>query len=315
LNTATNSFPIPVICLFGPTAVGKTDLLEELFTGTGEIISADSMQVYRRMDIGTAKPDKSTLTKLPHHLVDILEYTSQFNAGDFVKLADAAVREINSRGRIPVVSGGTAFYFRNFLFGLPPIPAVPEGLRESLMRRKDKEGLKSLWDQLVEVDPLSAERIEPGDSSRIIRALEIFLGTGTPLSSFPLPRVPREEFRCLMLGLRRDREELYRRIDRRVDIMFDQGLDEEVFSLLKEGATFEDPGMKGIGYSEFAGVIRNGCLRMNDVRQQIKQDSRRYAKRQMTFFKSLPGLEWFHPEEKGKIRERITLFHKNALDH
>ena len=312
LSTATTKPPIPVICLFGPTAVGKTDLLMELFAGTGEIISADSMQVYRRMDIGTAKPDKFYLKKLHHHLIDILEYTSQFNVGDFVELADRVVQDLHSRGVLPVISGGTAFYFRNFLFGLPEIPKLPQTIRQELYFRKEEEGLSVLREELEKVDPLSAERIEAADSSRIIRALEVFLGTGKPLSSYPVPSEPRETHRCLLIGLKRDRAELYDRINRRVDIMFSQGLWEEVRSLLAEGASFDDPGMKGIGYSEFARMIQNGCCSLAQVKEQVKQDSRRYAKRQMTFFKSLPGVEWYHPVEKEEIRERIALFHTES---
>lgn len=308
LNTNTSNSPIPVICLFGPTAVGKTDLLEEFFLQTGEIVSADSMQVYRKMDIGTAKPDPSTLKRLPHHLIDILDYKTQFNAGDFVSLAESAVKDIASRGLIPVISGGTAFYFRNLLFGLPPIPKVPGNIRDTLNKRREDEGLPALRAELLEVDPVTARRLEAGDSSRIIRALEVFKGTGKTLSSFAVPHKPREEFRCLMLGLKRERTELYKRINRRVDIMFTEGLVDEVLSLVREGASFDDPGMKGIGYSEFALLLRDGCLTFEDVKDRIKQDSRRYAKRQMTFFKSLPGVEWYHPEEKEKIREGISLF-------
>jgi len=308
LSTNTNNLPLPVVCLFGPTAVGKTDLLEELFLQTGEIVSADSMQVYRKMDIGTAKPDKSILERLPHHLIDILSYKTQFNAGDFVNLAEIAVKDIASRGLIPVISGGTAFYFKNFLFGLPPIPRVPEDIRLSLNKRKDKEGLPALRAELFEVDPVTAGRLEAGDSSRILRALEVFMGTGKTLSSFAVSHKPREEYCCLMLGLQRERRELYERINRRVDIMFAKGMVDEVFSLLREGASFDDPGMKGIGYSEFSQLLRDGCYTLENVKEQIKQDSRRYAKRQMTFFKSLPGVEWYHPEENGKIRERIALF-------
>ena len=313
LSTATSKSPIPVICLFGPTAVGKTDLLLELFKDTGEIISADSMQVYRCMDIGTAKPDSNYLKQLPHHLIDILEYTSQFNTGDFVKIADKAVRDIHRRKLLPVLSGGTAFYFRNFLYGLPAIPAVSQDLRSKLNKRKEQEGLEGLREELRRVDPASEQRIEKGDSSRIIRALEVFLGTGKPLSAFPLPSEPRDIHRCLMIGLHRERDELYSRINERVDIMFQRGLREEIISLIEQGASFDDPGMKGIGYSEFARMFENGCCSIEMVSDQIKQDSRRYAKRQMTFFKSLPGVEWYHPDRKEKIRERIEIFLEQSL--
>ena len=188
---------------------------------------------------------------------------------------------------------------------------MSEEIRRTLNRRREEEGLPVLRQELLDADPVSASRLEPGDSSRTIRALEVYLGTGRPLSSYALPQRPREEFRCLLLGLKRERSELYDRINRRVDIMFEQGLREEVLSLIRKGASYDDPGMKGIGYSEFARLEENGCYTLRDVKEQIKQDSRRYAKRQMTFFRSLPGVEWFHPDDEEAIRKRIGVFRGN----
>lgn len=309
-NTRNNAPLPPVVCLFGPTAVGKTDLLEELFSASGEIISADSMQVYRQLDIGSAKPDPSYLQRMPHHLINILDYKEQFNAGDFVRRAEECIPDIHSRGKLPVISGGTAFYFRNFLYGLPDIPPVPEGLRDELNARLEKEGPQALHRELETVDPETAQRLEPADRARIVRALEVFKGCGKPLSSFKAGTAPRKDLEYLLIGLERPRIELYERINLRVDIMFDQGLYKEVKDLFTAGAEEDDPGMKGIGYSEFFPLLREGCMTLADVKARIQQDSRRYAKRQMTFFRSLPEVNWFHPEDIEGLGKMINNFTK-----
>jgi tRNA dimethylallyltransferase len=306
-NTRNKTLP-PVVCLFGPTAVGKTDLLEELFGDSAEIISADSMQVYRLLDIGSAKPDPPSLKRIPHHLIDILDYTEQFNTGDFVRLAEECIRGIHNRGKLPVLSGGTAFYFKNLLFGLPPIPPIPAGLRETLNDELSEKGPQALHMQLALVDPETAERLNPADRSRIVRALEVFRGTGQALSTYKTASKPRNDLPCLLLGLERPRAELYERINERVEIMFQQGLYEEVKNLITRGACEDDPGMKGIGYSEFFPFLREGCLTLGDVKARIQKDSRRYAKRQMTFFSSLPGVQWFHPDQTEDVRKVIEVF-------
>jgi len=294
--------------------VGKTDLLETLFRGKGEIISADSMQVYRHLDIGSAKPDPDTLKRIPHHLIDILDFREQFNAGDFVRRAEKCVRDIHSRGLLPVISGGTAFYFRNFIFGLPDIPPVPGELREELNRELEEKGPEALHRELAAVDPVTADRLEKADRSRIVRALEVFRGTGLPLSSYRTGTEPRDDLRCLLIGLERPRAELYERINARVEIMFGAGLTEEFKRLTLMGASPDDPGMKGIGYSEFFPCLTEGCLTLEGVKARIQQDSRRYAKRQMTFFRSLPGVHWFHPDNIDGIGGLIDRFTSPALD-
>ncbi|MDC7239119.1 MAG: tRNA (adenosine(37)-N6)-dimethylallyltransferase MiaA, partial [Spirochaetales bacterium] len=236
-NTLRNNKTLPpVVCLFGPTAVGKTDLLETLFRDSGEIISADSMQVYRKLDIGSAKPDPEYLKRMPHHLIDIMDYREQFNAGDFVRRAEECIREIASRGMLPVISGGTAFYFRNFIYGLPDIPPVPDTIRNELNNRLAEEGPQALHRELAEVDPETASRLEPADRSRIVRALEVHRGTGRPLSSYRAGTEPRKDLDYLLIGLERPRPELYERINLRVDIMFRQGRLEEMKSLMADGA-------------------------------------------------------------------------------
>jgi len=266
------------------------------------------MQVYRGMDIGTAKPALDIRNRIPHHLIDIRDPREQFNAGDFVKAAERLIPEIASRGRIPVVSGGTAYYFRNLIFGLPESPAGDPVVRKRLEAECLSEGLPAMYRRLEEADPESAARISANDRYRILRALEVFEASGRPLSACRVPQVPRDDFRFLVIGLDRERGELNGRIDRRVDEMFEKGLKEEVSGLMERGYRGEDPGMKGIGYSEFFLMRNDGCLGLREVRELIKRDSRRYAKRQRTFFSSLPGVAWMHPERKREIFAAVTAF-------
>jgi len=262
------------------------------------------MQVYRGLDIGSAKPDRAYLEKLPHHLIDVKNPDEQFTTGDFVREADRLVPEIIARGRIPVLSGGTAFYFRNYLYGLPEIPPVDPSIREELNRLVEINGLGFLYKELQKCDPPTARRLNENDSSRIVRAVEVFRGTGKPLSSYELSHMPRVSYKVKIIGLERDRSELYSRIDRRVDIMFQQGLVDEVKQLIAGGVNARMPAMKGIGYSEFFHMMNRGCMTLDSLKEKIKQDSRRYAKRQITFFKSLKGVKWFSPlDREGIMRE------------
>lgn len=287
-------------------------MLLKLFKGRAEVISADSVQIYRGMDVGSAKPDPGYLQQLPHHLLNIRDIQENFNTGDFVRLADEAVTDIHHRCKLPVISGGTAFYFKNFYYGLPPMKGDTSLAREELQLQIEKEGLDSLWKELLEADPLYAKKISCNDRQRIQRALEVFRSTGRPLSSFPPSEEPRAQYRFLLIGLDRDRKELYERINRRVEQMFELGLEEEVKSLISQGADARCQSMKAIGYREFFSP-ENGSFRSgSDVLAEIQKDTRRYAKRQLTFFRSLKEVHWFHPSDKDKIQERIESFLKKS---
>jgi tRNA dimethylallyltransferase len=303
----------PIVLLFGPTAVGKTSLLDQIFDSSFEVINADSQQVYRYLDIGTAKPPEALLHRIPHHLIGILDPSRQFDVGTFVKKADILVGEIRRRGHMPVISGGTAFYFYHFIFGIPPSPPSDKKTRKRLKDRLQIEGERGLWEELQRIDPESAERIHPRDTQRLLRALEVFETTGRPLSSFRLPTEQRPGLKLLLLGLNRPREELYRRIDERVDQIWEAGLPEEIRGLLAQGCGEADPGMKGIGYREFFQMRRSGELLFPHVKEEIKKNSRRYAKRQLTFFRRIPGVEWFHPDQSESIRARILAFMYGTL--
>ncbi len=312
---SANPSSISAVLLFGPTASGKTALLDSLFIRNtfrfpfkAEVISADSMQVYRGMDIGTAKPDAAFRAALPHHLIDIRNPDEQYTAGNFVHAADTLCSVVLSRGKLPVVSGGTAFYLKNFIFGLPSSPAGDIAVREALRGELAASGLSALREELARRDPESAARIHPNDAYRILRALEITRSTGRPLSSCAVPTSPREGTNLLAIGIKRDRETLYRRIDERTEAMFASGLAGEVKGLIAKGYGPDDPGMKAIGYREFFEMGRSGCMTTADVIELVKRRSRNYAKRQLTFFSSLPGVRWFEADDEAGIARVVGEF-------
>ena len=293
--------------LFGPTGVGKTEALSQILTTDFEVISADSVQVYRYLDIGSAKPDPATLAAIPHHLVDLIDPSEEFNCGDFVRSTEALIAAIHARGRMPVVAGGSAYYLRNLVFGLPDGPGADMVVRSALQRECAERGVGAMWKELRETDPVSAEQIPPGDTYRILRALEIYRSTGRRRSEIRVPEVKRTDLRMLLLGLWRERQELYARIDRRVDRMFSAGLVDEVKGLVRRGYGARDPGLRGIGYREFF-QMRGGCWSIGDVRSAIKADTRRYAKRQMTFFRSIDGVRWLGPGCPNSLSEMLRDF-------
>ncbi len=299
----------PLVILFGPTAVGKTELVERLAKSFPklEIVNADSMQVYRYLDIGTAKPPQALRRAVPHHLIDIVDPDVQFDAGQFVRRAEQAVAQIRARGGLPVLCGGTAYYLRSFICGLAQAPASEPSIRRQLKEELARRGLGALLEELGRVDPVTRAAVAEADAYRVLRALEVYRTAGRPLSSFANPDRPRLDYSFLTLGLARERPELYRRIDARVEGMFAAGLPREVTDLLARGFGPGDPGLRGIGYREFF-VMQRGCWTLQDLREAIQLDSRRFAKRQITFFKSLPGVEWLPAGEPERIARRIDGF-------
>jgi tRNA dimethylallyltransferase len=324
----TVSAPVPVLVLFGPTASGKTEILgrfaaraEEagLFGGL-EIVSADSMQVYRGMDIGTAKPSPEERRRIPHHLIDIRDPDEQFNAGEFVRLTDECCARIAGRHALPVVSGGTGFYLKNFIQGLSGAPPSDLGIRAALREELGRRGAGALMEELSRVDPASAGRIHLNDEYRLLRALEVFRLSGRPLSSFKAggggARDRGGRYRFLITGLRRERRELYRRIDERCARMFRAGLADEVRGLVGRGYGPGDPGLRAIGYREFfvpdddAGEVGSprGFRLARDlaaVEALVARNSRRYAKRQITYFASIPQARWIDLGDGADPAERL----------
>ena len=319
---------IPVLVIFGPTASGKTGILHELFNSPkravcgekkAEIVSADSMQVYRGMDIGTAKPSPQERALLPHHLIDIRDPSQQFNAGDFVRLAEEACLQITDRGCLPVVSGGTGFYLKNLILGLSEAPPSDIKIRGQLKLDLREKGAVSLMEELAACDPVSAGRIHINDEYRLLRALEVYRLSGKALSAYeanPMRSNEEKRFRFITIGLSRPRDELYSRINRRCEAMFSQGLAEEVRALYEAGYTPNDPGLRAIGYREFfiEDIENPGAWNLSrdieGVKNLVAQNSRRYAKRQIVFFAGIPDVKWMECAEEKETAERI----KRELD-
>ena len=306
-QTCANPFE-SVIFLFGPTGVGKTDLLMDLDPEKYAVVNADSIQVYRHLDIGSAKANAETLQAIPHYLIDVFDPWQQFSVGDFVTYADQACREIHAQGKIPVLSGGTAFYFKHFYFGLAEAPPSDESVRLRLAQEIEKRGDAWAFARLSSVDPPSAKRIHPSDMYRVSRALEVYEGSGRPLSSYSIPSTPRNGMNPLVIGLYRDGDELKQRIALRVAQMFSEGLVEEIRHLIDMGADESWPGLQGIGYKEFFQARKSGEASLSMVGTQIERNSRLYAKRQMTFFKSFADVTWMNPKDKKPILELIEAY-------
>ncbi len=281
----------PVIILGGPTAVGKTELALQLARQLrGEIISADSRQLYRGLDIGTAKPSAAERAEVPHHFIDMLEPDQPFNAGMFQKKARALIDELRKKGRGVIVCGGTGLYIRALLRGMIPLEADMSGEREQLAGELRSRGLEALYHELEQVDPLSAGRIDPADARRITRALEIFRATGKTFSFWlGQPQTP-APFPFLYVALNRPRAELYDRINRRVDKMLAAGLVDEVRELVARGHAAENA-LNTVGYKEVMAFLR-GELSRDEMAELIKRNTRRYAKRQMTWFRKEPDIIW-----------------------
>ena len=291
--------------LFGPTAVGKTALTEELFSKGFEIINADSVQVYRFLDIASAKPEKELVEKIPHHLVDIRFPWEQYNSGDFCKDAERLIKEINERGNIPLITGGTAYYFKQLLYGPSSTPESNPKTREEIQRTIDDIGLDKAYEMLMSLDMEAAKKIDKNDRYRISRALEVIKDTGRPLSSFPVSDTLREDIDFVIIGLKREKKELEDRIRKRVDIMFDSGAVREMKALLSMGANLSWPGMQGIGYREWFNAMESGEVNISIIKDMIIRSSIKYAKRQMTFFSSFSDTLWFSPNDIEKIKEYL----------
>jgi tRNA dimethylallyltransferase len=290
-----------LLAIVGPTATGKTEvgiLLAESLGG--EIVSADSMQVYRGMDIGTAKPTAQQRQRAAHHLIDIIAPDQPFSVADYQARADAALADIWERNRQPILVGGSGLYVRAVLeeMDFAQVPPDPE-FRRRLVEEARSKGTRALHEWLAEVDPAAAARIHPNDEKRIIRALEVAEGSGharAGAGTVDRQRAPR--YNTKQYGLALDREELYRRIDDRVDRMIAGGLVEEVKSLLEQGYSEGLVSMKGLGYAQLAPYIR-GNITLEEAVRRLKRDTRRFAKRQLTWFRADPRIEWLEVEEAG----------------
>jgi len=308
IQLVTNKLQKTVVFLFGPTAVGKTDLISKVFFSNFEVVNTDSVQVYKHLDIGSAKADEKERQLTPHHLLDIREPWQDFSVGEFIEEADLACDKIWKKGKIPLLCGGTAFYFKHFMYGLSKAPKSNLEIRKKIQKQIDQDGLKKSFERLQKIDSVTASRIHQNDSYRISRALEIYEASGKPLSSFALGDEPRNNLIIHSIGLVRERKILNERIRKRVDLMFSEGLQKEISELYKLGAVKEWPAMKAIGYKEFfvpekiEDPLNMSETQLKEIKERISFNSIHYAKRQRTFFKSFSDVNWVEPTNTEEVK-------------
>jgi len=299
---AVNGRAVPVIV--GPTASGKTAvalLLAELLRGA-EIVSADSRQVFRHLDIGTAKPSLRERQKVPHHFIDVVDPGSDFNAGEFGEKAREAVEGIFARGKIPVIVGGSGLYVRSLVDGFFEGPGADPEYREALEERIRRGGLRALIEELRVVDPLSASRIDPTKPRRIVRALEVYHATGVPLSSLQTGKRPDVKFTPHFYGLLWERAALYARINRRCEEMLSGGLLEEAAGLERLGYGRDLNALNTVGYKEAFACI-HGEISRDEMLERFAQNTRRYAKRQMTWFRRDTRIVWLPVKDDAGLND------------
>lgn len=297
-----------VICVVGPTASGKTALAVQLALRLdGEIVSCDSMQLYRGMDIGTAKPTPQERQGIPHHMLDVAAPDENYSVSCFVQQADACVQDILARGKTAILAGGTGLYIDALVAGRSFAPYPTTGKREALERRADLEGIEPLLRELRAVDPEAAQRLHPSDRKRIVRALEVYQETGETITAHNLrTQAITPKYHPCWLGLDfEDRQVLYERINRRVEVMLRDGLMQEVRGLLAQGVPMQATAMQAIGYKE-AVLALCGSISEQEAAARIRQASRNYAKRQLTWFRRNPEIRWIRRAEGQPEAEIIA---------
>ena len=298
----------PIICIAGPTASGKTALAVELAKEyNGEVVSCDSMYVYRGMNIGTAKPSLEEMDGVMHHMIDVAEADEDFSVSKYCEMASPIVDDIVARGKTAIIAGGTGLYMDSLIKGNDFAPFPATGMRERLEERADREGMEAMLSLLASIDPDSAARLHLSDRKRIIRALEVYYETGETITAHNLrtQAIP-PKYNPLWLGLDfADRAELYRRIDLRVSIMLEQGLVEEIRALLNSGIPQKCTAMQAIGYKEFVAAL-NGEISVAEAADQVRIASRHYAKRQLTWFRRNKNIHWI-TRETGEGADHVAL--------
>lgn len=289
-----------LLVILGPTAVGKTEVAVDLLSKIkGEIISVDSRQIYKEMDIGTAKPSKTIREKIPHHLIDIVFPDEAFNAAEFGNRARSIISKLQHQDKLPILVGGSGLYIRAAVDGLFVGPGADGNLRNRLKEKAVREGSGALYRDLRRVDPETASRIHPNDQRRVIRALEVYELSGKRISSYQKER-PSPLPNTVMIGLRKKRDSLYCSINERVDRMIGEGLIGEVKALLSRGYSKDFPSMQGLGYRQITGYL-NGQYSREEAVRLIKRDTRRFARRQLTWFKKEKRIIWLDMEEYPSI--------------
>lgn len=289
------------LVLMGPTAVGKTAAALELAGDRFEIVSADSVQVYKYLDVGSGKPERADRERIPHHLIDIVEPDVSFTAGEFCREAEKAVNLIAAHRRLPMIVGGAGLYIDAYFQGLSEIPEIAPGVREAIRVELEDGGLQRLHDELVLVDPAFGNRIHPNDTQRILRGLEVYRGTGRPLSSYYAAKRRHDSEGTLFIGLYEERADLRKRINARVDSMFGRGFVEEVRSLRERGYGRDLNSMQSIGYAEINRYI-DGAVGLDETIERIKTATGQYAKRQMTWFRKNERVVWVRAGDMENMR-------------
>lgn len=295
-----------LVVILGPTAVGKSATALKLAKRfKGEIINCDSMQVYRGFDIGTDKIPLEERKNIPHHLLSIVDPTTQFTAADFVKHTLKAIQEIQKRGKLPLITGGTGLYLKALLDGLFPEGEKNPYIRKKLEQEVEDKGLEYVRKKLLKVDPVYAQKIGKKDRIRIIRALEVFLTTKIPLSEhFVQTHSFVRDFNIIKIGLKLERSLLYKKIEDRVDQMFEKGIVREAEKLLKQGVDDAAPPFRSLGYKQVMKYLK-GKMTYEEAIETTKKETRHYAKRQMTWFRKMEGILWFSPDEFSAILRSV----------
>lgn len=313
-ETEEDLFAKPIIFLAGPTAIGKTELAITVAEELGcEIIGVDSMQIYRYMDIGTAKPSRVERGRVPHHLIDYVLPDEDFSASRFASDCQDAIRQIRSRGRIPLLVGGTGLYFAALEHGIFAMPDLDPQVRHALQAELAERGRDALWQELQGADPETTARLHRNDTYRLLRALEIKRATGRTWSQYLADhqglKAKKEKTHLIKLGLERDRDDLYQRINRRVTLMIETGLLAEVEKLLAMGYNEKIRPMQSLGYRHML-AYRDGTWGWEQSLELLARDTRRYAKRQLTWFHADSTISWFHPDQMTtlirSIKERLA---------
>lgn len=293
-----------VVVIIGPTSVGKTKVSIELAKKyNGEIISGDSMQIYRGLDIGTAKVSNEEMEEIPHHLIDIRNPDEAFSVADFQVLVREKITEIEKRGKLPFIVGGTGLYIQSVLFDFQFQEEVSTETRDALYVQFEKEGIEPLYNQLKQVDPKSVEVIHPNNIRRVIRALEVYLDTGKPFSEWKESQSRELLYDAAIIGLTMERDKLYERINHRVDLMMEAGLLQEVKQLFDQHI-HDTQAVQGIGYKELYEYFE-GKVDLETAVEKLKKNSRNYAKRQLTWFRNQLDVKWFDMTELSEIEKKI----------
>jgi tRNA dimethylallyltransferase len=306
----------PLVVIVGPTAVGKSRVAVEVAKHFNtEVLTADSRQVYCGMDLGTDKPPLAERQGVPHRLIDLVQPDQPFNAGLYRRHAAEEIERLHRFRLMPLVVGGTGLYVRTLVRGLCEAPPAQSAVRARLQEESRELGAERLYSRLVSVDPVSASKLHPHDTAKVIRALEVHQLSGKPMSAFHEAHAFGEQpYRTLLIGLDRDREALYRRIEARIDWQLDHGFLDETSRLLTQGYDRECSAMKGLGYRQAADFLAGDCDYAEMVRR-FKRDTRRFAKRQLTWFRREPAIQWLEIEESdppghtaARVTERIDRF-------